>query len=154
MTRTVPSPPHSFEIRPCRRKDFAAVLELLRQLWPHKNLDTVALRTVYERGLKANSQVYLCAFDGKNVLGFASLTIKNNLWQTANLGNIDELVIDEKHRGCGLGTQLLNQIIEQARQRGCARVELESAFHREKAHQFYQRHGFQNRGYLFSKPLT
>jgi hypothetical protein len=33
------------------------------------------------------------------------------------------------------------------------RVELESAFHRKKAHAFYERQGFENRGYLFSKPI-
>ena len=114
----------------------------------------VALKKVYERGLMGNSQVYLCATDGENVVGFASLTIKNNLWQAANLGHIDELVVDEKYRGCGLGRQLLNEIIAEARQRGCARVDLDSAFHRTKAHEFYQRHGFENRGYLFSKPLS
>ena len=153
MTKTVQQLAGRFEIKPCHQNDFEAVFRLLRQLWPDRDLDTSALRKVYDRGIKAKSQLYLCATDGENVLGFASLTIKNNLWQAGNLGNIDELVVDEKHRGCGLGTQLLNEIVAQARQQGCARVELDSAFHRTKAHQFYERRGFENRGYLFSKPL-
>jgi GNAT superfamily N-acetyltransferase len=152
MTKTRQS--RRFAIRPCRQSDFAAVLRLLCQLWPDKSLDIAALRGVYDRGLKAKSQIYLCVTDGEDVLGFASLTIKNNLWQAGNLGNVDELIVDEKHRGCGLGTQLLNAIIARAKQRGCIRVELESAFHRKNAHTFYERQGFQNRGYLFSKPLT
>jgi hypothetical protein len=32
-------------------------------------------------------------------------------------------------------------------------VELDSAFHRSQAHKFYQQEGFENRAYLFSKPL-
>jgi GNAT superfamily N-acetyltransferase len=141
------------KIQPCRRNDFTAVFHLLRQPWPNKDLDMAALQKVFERVLDSDSQVYLCAIDDEDVVGFALLTIKNNLWQAANLGHIDELIVDEKYRGSGLGTVLLNEIVAQARQRGCARVELDSAFHRKKAHQFYERHGFENRGYLFSKPL-
>lgn len=154
MTITFPRRSENFKIRPCRRNDFAAVVELLRQLWPDRNLDTAALRKVYERGLRAKSQVYLCASDANNVRGFVSLIIKNNLWQAANVGNIDELVVDEKHRGRGLGTQLLNEIIARASQRGCVRLELDSAFHRNSAHEFYQRQDFEKRAYLFSKGLS
>lgn len=141
------------KIEPCRQNDFKAVFQLLRQLWPNKQLDMAALQKVFDRALNSDSQVYLCAHDGKDVLGFASLTIKNNLWQAANLGHIDELIVDEKHRGSGLGTQLLHEIIAHARRRDCARVELDSAFHRKEAHHFYERNGFENRAYLFSKRL-
>jgi GNAT superfamily N-acetyltransferase len=99
------------------------------------------------------AQVYLCAIDETKVVGFASMTIKNNLWRLANLGHIDEMIVDEKHRGSGLGTQLLQEIIEHARRRGCVRVELDSSFHRKMAHAFYERNGFENRAYLFSKRL-
>jgi len=141
------------QIEPCRQNDFKAVFQLLRQLWPDKQLDMAALQKVFDRALNSDSQVYLCAHDGEDVVGFASLTIKNNLWQAANLGHIDELIVDEKHRGSGLGTHLLHESIAHARRRGCARVELDSAFHRKKAHHFHERNGFDNRAYLFSKRL-
>jgi hypothetical protein len=77
------------------------VFQLLRQLWPDKQLDMAALQKVFDRALNSDSHVYFCAHGGEDVVGFASLTIKNNLWQAANLGRIDELIIDEKHRGSG-----------------------------------------------------
>jgi ribosomal protein S18 acetylase RimI-like enzyme len=141
------------KIQPCRQNDFKAVFQLLRQLWPDKPLDIAALQKVFKRALKSDSQIYLCAIDGEDVVGFASLTIKTNLWQATNLGHIDELIVDKKHRGSGLGTQLLHEIIAHARRRGCTRVELDSAFHRKKAHKFYERNGFEDRAYLFSKRL-
>jgi GNAT superfamily N-acetyltransferase len=86
-------------------------------------------------------------------IGFGSLTLKNNLWQEGYVGHVDELVVDSTHRSRGVGTLLLNQIIELARRKGCRRVELDSAFHRKEAHMFYEQHGFENRAFLFSRVL-
>jgi hypothetical protein len=91
-----------FEIRSCRRDDFDAVLQLLRQLWPDKDLDAAAVRKVFDGALAADSQVYLCAVDAANLVGFVSLSVKNNLWQAANFGHIDELIVDEKCRVAAL----------------------------------------------------
>jgi RimJ/RimL family protein N-acetyltransferase len=140
-------------VRPCRPEDFDAVLALLRQLWPDRPLDAEAIRAVYDRALGSDAQAYLCATDGERVIGFGSLTIKNNLWQAGPLGHLDELVVDGGWRGRGVGARLLEELIDLARRRGCRRVELDSALHRVDAHRFYERHGFENRAYLFSKPL-
>ena len=143
--------PSMIQIRQCKADDFAAVVLLLQQLWPGKRLDTHALRTVFDRALVSKQQTYLCAVDGERMVGFGSLTLKNNLWQEGNLGHVDELVVDEGCRGRGIGTQLLDRLIVLAGDLGCRRVELDSAFHRKQAHQFYERHGFENRAFLFSK---
>ena len=142
-------------IRSCATNDFASVLRLLRQLWPEKQLDESAVKRGFERALDSGSQACLCADNNNDqAVGFVSLTIKNNLWQAANLGHIDELIVDQAHHGHGLGSELLNAIIDVAKERHCTRIELDSAFHRKKAHQFYERNGFENRAYLFSKRLT
>jgi GNAT superfamily N-acetyltransferase len=66
---------------------------------------------------------------------------------------VDELVDDSDHRGQGIGSRLLIELMAQARQRECSRIELDSACHRKDVHRFYQRHGFENRACHFSKPL-
>ena len=43
--------------------------------------------------------------------------------------------------------------IKLAIESGCASIELDSAFHREDAHRFYESQGFENRAFLFSKSL-
>ena len=141
------------EIRPCTTEDFAAVLTLLRQLWPTKPLDSESLRRIYDRALCSNQQVYLCAVGEGRVAGFGSLTVKSNLWNEGFVGFVDEMIVDQTHRGRGIGTQILDKLISWARDRGCIRIELDSAFHRKDAHAFYERRGFQSRAYLFSKPL-
>jgi hypothetical protein len=43
--------------------------------------------------------------DDPDVTGFVSLTAKNNLWQAANLGHVDELVVDQRYLGQRLGAR-------------------------------------------------
>jgi len=141
-------------IRACTREDFEQIFALLRQLWPDRTLDRDALSQVYCRGLASDLQRFLCAEEEEeNIVGFCSLTIKNNLWQAGYLAHIDELVVRKEKSGRGIGGALLDAIIEAAKQAGCSRVELDSGFHRTEAHRFYQQHGFENRAYLFSKTL-
>lgn len=43
--------------------------------------------------------------------------------------------------------------IAMSKKQGMKRVELDSGFQRERAHQFYEKLGFEKRAYLFSYPL-
>lgn len=140
------------QIRECKAEDFDNVVALLCQLWPGKQLDSASLRRVYDRALASDRQVYLCA-ELDRVVGFGSLAIKSNLWSESFVGYVDEMVVDGVHQGRGIGSQILDHLISWARERGCNRIELDSAFHRKGAHAFYERRGFQSRAFLFSKLL-
>jgi GNAT superfamily N-acetyltransferase len=48
---------------------------------------------------------------------------------------------------------LINEAIKDAKGKGLKRLELDSGFHREKAHEFYLKLGFEKRAFLFSHPL-
>ncbi len=141
------------KVRNATVEDFGRICELLQQLWPDKTLDKRALKTVMNRALESSQDIYLCAEVDGAVTGFCSLAIRNSLWQEARIGTIAEMVVDEAYRKRGVGTALLGTIVDKARQKGCRRVELDSAFHREAAHRFYEKAGFEKRAYLFSKEL-
>jgi GNAT superfamily N-acetyltransferase len=141
------------QIRQCNNDDFNDAVALLHQLWPDKPLNRKLLRIVFDHALTSEWQKYLCAVENDRVIGFGSLTIKNNLWQEGYIAHIDELVVDSEYRGKGIGTQLLQQLMIQAKEKGCRRIELDTAFHRKEAHRFYEQQGFENRAYLFSKVL-
>lgn len=140
-------------IRECKEADFEQVLRLLGQLWPDKKLDEKELHCVFLRGLNSEFQHYICATIETDIVGFSSLTIKNSLWQEGYIGHIDELIVDKQYRGKGIGSKLLKHIIRVAEEKGCRRAELDSAFDRAKAHEFYQKNGFENRAFLFSKKI-
>lgn len=70
-----------------------------------------------------------------------------------NLGNVDELVVNSKHRNRGVGKMLMCEIEKIAKSHECKRLELDSAFHRKIAHEFYERSGFEKRACLFSREI-
>jgi GNAT superfamily N-acetyltransferase len=141
------------ELRRCRAEDFEAVVLLLGQLWPDRPPDAASLRTVYDRALDSDRQLYLCALSGGRVVGFGSVAIRSNLRQEAFVGYVDEMVVDESERGCGIGTRILDFLVSWARERGCNRIELDSAPHRKETHAFYEARGFRLRSYHFQKLL-
>ncbi|MDR1356771.1 MAG: GNAT family N-acetyltransferase [Tannerellaceae bacterium] len=141
------------EIRRLTIEDLNGLIKLLEQLWPDKSIDTDAVGGVIEKGLKNVYQVYICATDNEKLIGYCSLTIKNSLWMSANLGNIEELVVDSKYRNQGIGKLLMNEIEIIAKNHDCKRIELDSAFHRTKAHEFYEKLGFKKRACLFTKEI-
>src|SRR3989338_8734333 len=142
---------HKAKIRTAETKDFDDIFLLLQQLWPGKKLHEQNLRAVFASGIGAQNYEYFCAESNGNVIGFCSLVIKNSLWYEGPLGYICELVVDNFYRCQGIGTVLLKTAINKAKEKGCGIIELDSAFHREEAHKFYEKNGFEKRAYLFSK---
>ncbi|MTI30487.1 GNAT family N-acetyltransferase [Xanthovirga aplysinae] len=143
----------NLDIREATNADFKGIFLLLNQLWPDLTLDYEKLKKVYLVALVSIKQHLIVAeVDGK-IVGFCSLTIKNNLWQAGNLAHVDELVIDKDFRGNGLGKKLLESITKIAEENYCKRIELDSSFHRKEAHNFYESVGYKNRAFLFSKTL-
>ncbi|UCE17248.1 MAG: GNAT family N-acetyltransferase [Gemmatimonadota bacterium] len=140
-------------IRECTKQDFDQIVKLLGQLWPDASLNIEDLKKIYQKGLKSDSEYYLCATIGSDIIGFCTLAVNNSLWQQGQLGCIEELVVDEAHRGKGIGSELLTRIMETAKLKGCRGIVLDSAFHREASHRFYEKRGFVSEAYHFWKKL-
>lgn len=66
---------------------------------------------------------------------------------------ISALVVDESSRGAGVGERLLAQAEQMAGSMGCSQIELSSSERRERAHQFYQKNGYQEVRKRFVKKL-
>lgn len=138
-------------IRNARIEDFEDIFILFEQLWPDKELNFKSLRTVFERGMKSQSDEYICAELDNKVIGFCALAIVNNFWQEGYIAYIYSMIVEDSFRGKGVGTSILEKAFDIAKQRDCKRVELDSGFPREKAHKFYETLGFEKRAFLFSK---
>jgi len=134
-------------------KDFEKVYPLFEQLWPNKKLDKDDLRIVFNRGINSDTDELFCLHYANELIGFCAYAIVNNLWQAGYIAYMYAMVVDEKHRGKGFGSMLIKESIKDSKDKGLKRMELDSAFHREKAHEFYIKLGFEKRAFLFSYPL-
>jgi GNAT superfamily N-acetyltransferase len=55
---------------------------------------------------------------------------------------LDDLAVVTARQGAGLGTSLLNFVQEEARRAGCESVQLDTGYHRHRAHRAYLHNGF------------
>lgn len=140
-------------IRNAEINDFDEIFLLLKQLWPDRKLNKRSLQNVFEHLIKSDHEELFCAEIEGKMVGFCTLAIRNSLWQEGYMCHICELVVDEAFRGKSIGTDLIKTASEVAKKRGCKKIELDSAFNRKRAHNFYNKIGFENRAYLFSKNL-
>ena len=140
-------------IRNSKIEDFPDILSLFGQLWPNKELHPNDLMTVFNRGIQSEKDIYICAEEDGKVIGFCALSIINNFWKEGYIAYVYAMIVDDSFRGKGIGTSLLRKAFEVVTLLGCKKIELDSGFHRETAHKFYEKIGFEKRAYLFSKDL-
>jgi GNAT superfamily N-acetyltransferase len=86
---------------------------------------------------------------GKKVIGRAFLFIIKNELHQKPYGLLEDLFVDEKYRGQGLGTMLVQQVIQKAKEAGCYKLLATSRFGRKEVHKFYKKLGFEKWGYEF-----
>ena len=62
---------------------------------------------------------------------------------------IDDLVADESYRSKGYGDNLIDWLIERAKENQCQEFHLDFGVHRKSAHRFYERKGLKLSCYHF-----
>ena len=124
-------------------------LNLIQQLTP--SLTTAECRSLLETMIP-HRYAMLAAFEGDACLGLSGYWIGHKLYCGRYL-EIDNFVVDAKHRSRGIGQLLVDELIRVAQREGCMNVMLDAYLENTAGHRFYERHGFMKRGYHFIKPL-
>jgi GNAT superfamily N-acetyltransferase len=99
--------------------------------------------TIKVKGIKFSAEI-----NDKEV-GRALLYILLNNLHKEPFGFLEDVYVDENLRGKGIGTQLLNQVINEAKRRGCYKVVATSRYERPEVHKLYERIGFKRQGIEF-----
>lgn len=68
-------------------------------------------------------------------------------------GLLEDVFVNESQRGLGLGTQLIETAIDEAKKIGCYKIICTSRYSREKIHVWYEKLGFKNYGVEFRMDL-
>ena len=84
-------------------------------------------------------------FAGEGPEGFAQLRFRPSLYTGALDAYLEELYVLPERRGRGLGRALLEAALEHARERGAARIDLNTSVDDVAARALYESAGFTNR---------
>ncbi len=98
---------------------------------------------VFQRNLVSDNITYFIAeFNGKPV-GMVSCHIQPLLHHAALVSEIQEMFVEPEFRSHFIGRALIQHVTEFAQTNGAIQMEVTSRNIRERAHQFYQREGFE-----------
>jgi GNAT superfamily N-acetyltransferase len=133
-------------IRRATRADLPALVALLADDplgATRESADPAAYARAFDAVDADAHQVLVCAEEGGEVVGTVQLTLIPGLSRGGMLrGQIEAVRVRADRRGSGLGRQLVEWAVDEARRRGCGLVQLTTDRSRTDAHRFYAALGF------------
>ncbi len=138
------------EIRPSRIDDTYPIADLLHQLGYEtepRELEALILKSLDGDGL-----VCVGIRDG-TVVAVMSLIFFDYFPSGEKLCRITSMVVDEKVRGLGVGTKMVEHAKSRASAAGCSRLEVTTSLEREQARRFYESSGFRKSSYRYVQVL-
>jgi GNAT superfamily N-acetyltransferase len=93
--------------------------------------------------------LYVAVMDNKIVGSFALLIMDNLAHMGAPSAVVEDVVVNSKWRGQGIGSQMIRFAMDKARQAKCYKLALTCSINRDRAHKFYESLGFEKHGYSF-----
>lgn len=140
-------------IRPADSRDAAALSRLLGQLGYPTDSSEVPSRL--ERLSARPGTTVLVAEDATGeVIGAVTVHLFDSLHTSEPTAWLTAVVVEEKARGQGVGSVMVQKAEDWARQHGARRIALTSALHRARAHQFYKDRDYEHTGVRLVKLLT
>ncbi len=138
-------------VRPATENDIDRILELYHELiitTPpselRQNPSPDDYRRVFAEMQAQHGHELLVIEENGEVAGTMVLVIIPNLaHRTLPWALVEDVVIDHRYRGRGLGQQLMEYAITRAKELGCYRISLSSNKSRHDAHRFYRSLGFE-----------
>jgi GNAT superfamily N-acetyltransferase len=129
------------EIREAQPQDFPRIAELAGQLGYPSSPNEIAGRLA---GIKySDDHAVFVAQLGGEVAGWLGVYVCRMV-EADPRAEISGLVVDEKFRSQGIGPLLLVRAEEWAREKGCRAIGLRSNVIRDRAHAFYEHHGYKH----------
>ena len=77
-------------------------------------------------------------------VGFAYLTLRPSPYYDGPVAMLEELYVAPSHRGNGLGTTMMQRVLDETRKQGAGEVQINVDEVDADARRFYERHGFTN----------
>ncbi|WP_437939410.1 GNAT family N-acetyltransferase [Sorangium sp. So ce341] len=89
-----------------------------------------------------NNALLVAELEGRVAGAFQLTIIQHVAYLGGRVAQIENVIVDPSLRSRGIGEAMMRWAIDEARRRGCFRVQLTSNKARRRAHRFYERLGF------------
>ncbi|WP_158798033.1 GNAT family N-acetyltransferase [Pedobacter sp. L105] len=139
-------------IRKAKEQDASAIRTLLEQLG-YPTPDGL-VESKLSRMLDHPDERLFVYEEDNAVIAVMSLHFVPQLALIGDFATISYFVVDETIRSKGIGKAMEEHCTALAIERGCEKIQVHSNIRRTKAHQFYERQGFQESSKDFFKKLN
>ena len=147
------SPFATFDVRVATADDAAVLAPLLQQLGTSDPLPDTALLALALSDQQPSRVTLIAERDGV-LLGTCTLHLIEHIAHGfARSAILEDMVVDSRARGQGIGQALIGRAVEWARDWKCYKLALSSHQDREMAHRFYAAMGFAPHGVSLSLSL-
>jgi GNAT superfamily N-acetyltransferase len=130
-------------IRRAKMKDAARLAELAGELGYPTTTAQMKRRLKQIKPASQHAVLVAVRADGNEIVGWLHLSVEP-LLEVDMRGEVNGLVVGESYRSLGAGAELLAAAEKWARKQGCKSISLRSNVIRERAHKFYERHGYEH----------
>uniref|UniRef100_A0A6C0AWJ8 N-acetyltransferase domain-containing protein n=1 Tax=viral metagenome TaxID=1070528 RepID=A0A6C0AWJ8_9ZZZZ len=121
--------------------------KLLKQLTYVDEIDDEKNKNFFKR-LNSDHQIIVITHEN-NIIGSGTLFVEHKLIRDyGKVGHIEDIVIDKKHNGCGLGKHMIETLKELASKRNCYKCILDCD---EVLERFYNKCEFNKMGLFMAK---
>lgn len=133
-------------IRPALQSDLTEIVRMIREL--HIHVGTSEPPNVSAQVLQSDGPfgqgnfAIVVAEQQRALIGMCLYTFSFSGWRGRSGIFVEDLYVDPKQRGSGIGRQLLMSALEQEAERGAAFIKLEVTVTNTSAVEFYRRCGF------------
>ncbi len=139
------------KIRKAKVEDAVSISSLLEELG-YPSSASFAKDKILKLTKSINDFVLVVEVNDR-VVGIAHLHVAELFHEPGKLGRIMALVVNKKYRQIGVGCRLMLSLETIARKKGCTKMEITSASHRDDAHKFYSKLGYFEKPKRFIKML-
>jgi len=140
-------------IRNASSEDAEVVMNLLRQLWPDRDIDEEKTTETFLDSLKRPDYYNFCAEVSGKVAAFCEGMFLNSLYNPGRICYLTTLIVDSRYRGCRIGSRMIEHLKQYSLEKDCVAIELYTALYRVDAHRFYEREGFVKRAFMYSQDI-
>lgn len=140
------------EIAKATNEDIDSILALQKQIYRVDKVSENARKILGQQFEDDTCDVLVARQDGK-VIATATIYYIEVAARARPYAFLEGLVVDESHRGHGIGTALFEKCIGIAKSKDCYKLIFTSGQDRQDAHKFYEKLGFRQWGLEFRMDL-